>query len=172
MAVVRLYQIGEKVIRAKAKPVKAADKQKLSRLIRDLVDTMRAAGLIGIAAPQIGVSLRVFVTEIRKTRNRKPAADADSLRVFINPRVVKASARKTVLMEGCGSVGPRDSRLFGPVSRPEKVVVEALDERMQPFRLEAPGLLAKCVQHECDHLDGVVVLDKFTDTKKCWIKVK
>jgi peptide deformylase len=171
MAVKRLYQVGEKVIRAKAKRVTSKDQKKLPQLITDLIDTMRATNLIGIAAPQIGVSLQVFVTEIRRTKTRKDARDLDQLRVFINPRVVSLSGRPTVLTEGCGSLGAENSRLFGPVRRPSLVVMEALSEHLEPFTVKASGLLAKCLQHEYDHLQGVVVLDKFTDTKKCWVKI-
>ncbi len=169
MAVRKVSQVGEAVIRAKANAVTKKDTALLPCLVKDMIDTLRATDLIGIAAPQIGVGLQVFVTEIRKTKHRKSAALED-LRVFVNPKIVWTSTHKTILEEGCGSVC--ESTLFGPVERPAEVEVSALDEHMQPFTLKATGLLAKCIQHEYDHLQGVVVLDKFTDTRKCWVAAK
>lgn len=167
MAVKKVSQVGEAVIRAKAKPVTKKDIPGLPRLLRDMTDTLRETNLIGIAAPQVGVGLQVFVTEIQQAKHRKSVDSQDSLRVYINPKITWRSEQQTILEEGCGSVC--HSGLFGPVQRPAEVVVEALDEHMQPFTLKASGLLAKCIQHEFDHLQGVVVLDKFTDTRKCWV---
>jgi peptide deformylase len=168
MAIQRLHQVGEKAVRTKARLVKDKDKKLLPSLLADLVQTMRATNLIGIAAPQIGVGLQVFVTEIRKTKNRKKVSDTDTLRIFINPRLTWYSKHETVLDEGCGSLC--EATLFGPVKRPAVVEVAALDQDFKPFTLRATGLLAKCLQHEYDHLQGVVVLDKFTDTRKCWVR--
>lgn len=166
MAVKKVSQVGEAVIRAKAKPVTKKDSSGLGKLLRDMTDTLRVSNLIGIAAPQVGVSLQVFITELALNDRKKKVSEAERWRVFINPKITWRSEHETVLEEGCGSVC--HSGLFGPVQRPAEVVVEAFDEHMQPFTLKASGLLAKCIQHEFDHLQGVVVLDKFTDTRKCW----
>lgn len=168
MAIKRVSQVGERVIRSKAKKISQKERKAVTSLIKDLIDTMHAADLIGIAAPQIGVSTQVFVTEIRKSKLRKRLADADGLRVFINPTLTWLSKKETVMDEGCGSVC--HATLFGQVKRPAEVEVQALDEHFQPFTVRAKGLLAKCLQHEYDHLQGVVILDKFTDTKKCWVR--
>jgi peptide deformylase len=168
MAIQRVSQVGERVIRSKAKKVSSKDRAAVGVLINDLIDTMHATDLIGIAAPQIGVSAQVFVTEIRKTKVRKRAAEADDLRVFINPTITWLSKKETAMDEGCGSVC--HATLFGQVKRPAEVEVQALDEHFQPFTMRAKGLLAKCLQHEYDHLQGVVILDKFTDTRKCWVR--
>lgn len=161
--------MGEKVIRSKAKPVKLKDKTLIKQLVRDMIDTMRDDGLVGIAAPQVGVGLQVFVSEIRPTKHRS-SKQADNLRVFINPTLTYFSQKQTILTEGCGSLGTRTWKLFGLVKRPSEVEVHALDEKFHPFTLRAKGLLAKVIQHEYDHLQGVVILDKFTDTKKCWVR--
>lgn len=168
MAIQRVSQVGERVIRSKAKAVSKKDKRAVATLVKDLIDTMHAIDLIGIAAPQIGVSARVFVTEIRKSKLRKHLADTDGLRVFINPTLIWLSKKETTMDEGCGSVC--HASLFGQVKRPAEVEVQALDENFQPFTVRAKGLLAKCLQHEYDHLQGVVILDKFIDTKKCWVR--
>ncbi|MBP9686281.1 MAG: peptide deformylase [Candidatus Doudnabacteria bacterium] len=167
MAVKKVSQVGEVVIRAKAKPVTKKNVPELTRLIRDMTDTLHATNLIGIAAPQIGIGLQVFITELAMNDRKKKVGDAEQWRVFINPKITWRSEHETVLEEGCGSVC--HSGLFGPVQRPAEVEVQALDEHMQPFTLKVSGLLAKCIQHEFDHLQGVVVLDKFTDTRKCWV---
>lgn len=169
MAIKKISQVGEAVIRAKAKPINLKDRVGIKKLIKDLHDSMLATSLVGIAAPQIGVGLQIFVSEVRKTKTRKPK-DLDGFRVFINPKIIKKSVKHSILEEGCGSVS--HATLFGPVKRPAEVEVKALDENLQPFTLKAKGLLAKIIQHEYDHLQGVVILDKFTDTRKCWVREK
>lgn len=168
MAIQPVSQVGERVIRSKAKKVSQKDQKAVAVLVKNLIDTMHAAELIGIAAPQIGVSAQVFVTEIRKSKLRKRLADVDGLRVYINPTLTWLSKKETTMDEGCGSVC--HASLFGQVKRPAEVEVQALDENFQPFTVRAKGLLAKCLQHEYDHLQGTVILDKFTDTRKCWVR--
>jgi peptide deformylase len=119
------------------------------------------------------VSLRVFVTEVRKTKFRKSIRDIDPLRVFINPRITRRSKSKNTMLEGCGSVAAAE--LFGPVERANGVTIVASDERNKKFKLETRGFLARVIQHEYDHLDGTVILDRFKDTrqvldKKTYIK--
>ncbi len=172
MAIRDLVQVGEAVIRAKAKKVLPKDKAKVKKLIKDMTDTMRATSLIGIAAPQVGVSLQVFLSEIKPTSQRKKVDQQSPLTVYINPKITYRSKNHNTMDEGCGSLGILGSRLFGPVSRPVEVEVEALDANFKPFKLRAKGLLAKCIQHEFDHLQGVIVLDRFTDTRKCFIRAK
>ncbi len=167
MAVKKIVQIGDGVLRQKAKPVSLKNKVAIKKLLKDLTDSLHAAPLVGIAAPQIGLGLQVFLSEIRKTKLRD-AKQVDSLRVFINPKIVNYSNKQTILVEGCGSLC--HASIFGPVKRPSEVEVLALDENLKPFHLKANGLLAKIIQHEYDHLQGVVILDKFTDTRKCWVR--
>ncbi len=167
MAIKNIVQIGNKVLRTKAKPVRATETVKIRKLIKDLVDTLHNSSLVGIAAPQIGVGLQIFISEVRKTKFRNPRL-VDRLRVYINPRIITYSKKETILDEGCGSVC--STLLHGPVLRPESLEVEALDENLKPFSLKASGLLAKIIQHEYDHLQGIVILDKFADTSKCYVK--
>ena len=129
----------------------------------DLTDTMRHTNLIGMAAPQIGIGERIFVTEIRKTAIRKDISLIDPLRAFINPKITRFSKKCTDGYEGCGSVA--SGELFGIVKRPETISVRAYDENGEEFELETSGLHARIIQHEIDHLNGVCFLDKITSSK-------
>ncbi|MEN9390132.1 MAG: hypothetical protein RLZZ283_232 [Candidatus Parcubacteria bacterium] len=162
MSVRPTTQVGNKVIRAKSKKV-AAITATVRRVVQDLTDSMREVGLVGMAGPQIGVGLRVFVTEIRKTKARKHIKDFDPLRVFINPKMIKKSKKIVVGYEGCGSVA--HGGLFGEVPRSETVTVSAMGLDGKGFVLNAHGLLARVIQHEMDHLDGLVFVDKVANTK-------
>ncbi|HET8649446.1 MAG TPA: peptide deformylase [Gemmatimonadales bacterium] len=113
------------------------------QFIDDLFETMDAAGGVGLAANQVGVALRVAVVDAEGNRF-----------AMVNPIVVQREGSATQ-EEGCLSIPD----LFGDVTRPERVVLEALDREGQPFRLEAAGLTARAIQHEIDHLDGVLFLD-------------
>lgn len=157
-------QIGDKVLRTKARSVKQVSSPQVRAMVKNLTDSMRAHELVGMAAPQIGVGLRVFVTEIRKTKQRKNVDQEDPLRVFINPKLISKSKKIVAGYEGCGSVAPTDG-LFALVPRPESVTVSAYNEEGKAFTLTAKGLLARVIQHELDHLDGVLFLDRVTHTK-------
>lgn len=152
----KTIQIGNSILRTKAEVVENIKSAKIQKLIKDLTDTMRENNLVGIAAPQIGVSLQVFITEIRKTKNRKDTM-SDSLRVFINPKIISVSKKKNQDWEGCGSVAK--GGLFAMVSRPESVIVEAYNEHNEVFTLKTSGLLARIIQHENDHLNGIMFTD-------------
>ncbi len=163
MAIKKTSEIGSDVIRERAKEVERITSAKVKKVIADLTDTMRAVNLVGMAAPQIGVGSRIFVTEIRKTMLRKDISLVDSLKVFINPKITKVSKKLVGDYEGCGSVA--DGGLFGIVKRPETISVHAFNEHGEEFELETSGLLARIIQHEIDHLDGICFIDKVSDTK-------
>jgi len=156
-----LSQIGHKVIRARAAevtlPLGDADKQ----TVQDLIDTLHPANLVGIAAPQIGRGVRIFVTELRPTEFRK--IDADPLRVFINPEILEMSEEKVLGYEGCGSVA--HSGLFGEVYRAHAVTVRYFDEHEVQHTRRFEGFLARVIQHEFDHIEGTVFLDRLHTTK-------
>ena len=121
---------------------------------------MRHHGLVGMAAPQIGINTRIFVTEIRTTDTRRRGG-ADPVRVFVNPKILKVSKRRVADYEGCGSVAY--AGLFGIVRRAHAVTVSARGLDGKKFVLRAEGLLARIIQHEYDHLEGKVFLDRMTD---------
>jgi len=157
-------QIGNPVLREIAKKIEDISFSEVQQAIDDLVDTMRDASLIGESAPQIGKSLRIFVTEVRATKYRKEDVKSE-LRIYINPEITSVSKDQAVGYEGCGSI--LRAQLFGPVKRPKKVKVKAQDRKGKEFVLEADGLLARVIQHEYDHLDGILFTDKIDD----WTKI-
>ena len=141
-----------------AKPVKAVD-DRIRRLIDDMAETMYAAPGIGLAATQVNVHERVIVIDISETH--------DQLRVFINPEIVAQSGTEES-EEGCLSV----PGIFDKVKRAERVSVRALGRDGKPFELDADGLLAVCIQHEMDHLQGKVFVDYLSGLKRNRIRTK
>jgi peptide deformylase len=162
MIIKNATQIGSPIIRTKAKSVRSAKSAPTKKIVRNLIDSMRYHGLVGMAAPQIGIGARIFVTELRETNVRR-IKDADPVRVFINPKIIRRSKKKRVGGEGCGSVAR--AGLFGMVPRAESVMVVAQNQKGERFTLVAKGLLAAVIQHETDHLNGVVFLDRLPNMK-------
>lgn len=162
MVIKKATQVGNPVIRKKSKSVSDFSSKETKTIIRNLVDSMRFHNLVGMAAPQIGVNSRIFVTEIRKTKLRN-TKETDPLRVFINPTIQAYSKKQNEAYEGCGSVA--SAGIFGKVKRPDEIYVVAWNEKGQKFQLLAKGLLARVIQHETDHLNGTVFLDRVLDTK-------
>ena len=142
MPLLPIKLVGEQVLRTKARQVELFDAA-LVRFVDDMLDTMYAAPGIGLAAPQVGVSKRVVVIDI-----------GDGPIKICNPKIVAAEGEMLGL-EGCLSI----PELFGDVSRAAKITVRGLDEYGKPFKVEAEGLLARCFQHEIDHLDGRLFTD-------------
>jgi peptide deformylase len=163
MVIKKTTQIGNSIIRAKAKSVKEIKSPGVQKIVKNLIDSMRFHELVGMAAPQIGESQRIFVTEIRKTVYRKKGKELDSLRVFINPKIISSSSSLAEAYEGCGSVD--NAGLFGSVRRAKSLTVEAYDQNGKKFKLIAKGLLARIVQHENDHINGIVFLDRVKNFK-------
>lgn len=160
MAVRKILQIGDPKLKAKNKPVIDFNKPSLLKLIKDLKDTMLKAGLIGIAAPQIGENYQLFVTQPRSTKARAGHIN-DTFRVYINPQIIAFSKEQSLIYEGCASVS--FGTLFGPVKRPKIITVKAQNEKGDSFTLKCDGILARVIQHEYDHLLGVEFLQKISD---------
>jgi peptide deformylase len=154
-----IVTLPDAVLRRKARPVTTFDKD-LQTLIDDMVDTMRDAPGVGLAAPQVGVSQRLIVVEYAE-----PPEDGDEetevkpkLYVVANPEIVKASEEKVLGVEGCLSI----PGLVGEVDRYSTVQVKGLNRRGQPMKIKAEGWLARIFQHEIDHINGVVFPDRAT----------
>lgn len=162
MAIREAIQVGDPRLKAPNKMIEDFNDPALKQVVDDLVDSMRANELIGMAAPQIGENWRVFVTEPRETKFRT-ADQTDELRVYINPQIVATSDEKVIIWEGCGSFVK--GQLFGPVERPKEITIEASDLSGKRFRLVCDGILARVTQHEYDHLDGVEFIEKVTDIR-------
>ncbi len=163
MIIKEIIQIGNPLLKQKSKPVFDVNSIIAQKVTKNLIETMRYHNLVGMAASQIGEKLRIFITEVRKTKTRNPE-NADKLRVYINPKIIWKSKKQVVIYEGCGSVAY--GKFFGPVKRPEKVIIEALDRNGNKFTLKAGGLLGRVIQHEYDHLEGIEFTEKITDMKK------
>ena len=127
--------------------------EQIRKLIKDMAETMYAAPGVGLAATQVDVRFCVIVIDVSESR--------DQLRVFINPELIAASGEADI-EEGCLSV----PGVYEKVRRAERVTVRALDAAGEPFTLEAEGLLAVCIQHEMDHLEGTVFVEKLSRLKQ------
>jgi peptide deformylase len=167
MALREIVTLPEPVLRRKAKPITKFDKE-LQTLIDDMIETMREAPGVGLAAPQVGVSERLAVIEYSEDEddedetegaeeNPKPAKPKQ-LYVIINPEIVKASEEKVNGIEGCLSI----PGLVGEVERHEALHVKALNRHGKPVKLKVDGWLARIFQHEIDHLNGVLFTDLST----------
>jgi peptide deformylase len=130
----------------------------LLRLLDDMLETMYAAPGIGLAAPQVGVLRRAFVIDLGTDGERAPL-------FVINPELVIRSERMSVAEEGCLSL----PKQFGEVARAQKVRLRYLDRAGEACEIEADGLLARCLQHELDHLDGILFVDHLSALKRTMI---
>lgn len=147
MAVLEIRTIGDEVLRQVAEPVRKVNKE-LKQLIEDMFDTMREANGVGLAAPQVGVSKRLFVIDVG---DGMPFA-------LVNPVLVKGW-NEIEDQEGCLSV----PGVYMPVRRYEKVLFKGRNEKDRAVTIEATGLLARALQHELDHLDGKIFVDLVED---------
>lgn len=158
MAIRTILHYPDPRLRQVAQPVSTVDDE-IRRLVDDMAETMYAAPGIGLAAVQIDVAQRVVVIDVSESR--------DALQVFINPEIIERDG-KQVFEEGCLSV----PGVFDEVERARHIRVRALDRNGQPFELEAEALLATCIQHELDHLDGKVFVDYLSRLKQSRIRKK
>lgn len=158
MALLPILQYPDPRLHIVAAPV-AAVNEEIRRLVKDMADTMYAAPGVGLAAPQVDVHRRVIIIDISELR--------DQLRVFINPEIVARSGVSDC-EEGCLSV----PGIFEKVTRAERITVRALDRHGTPFELTADGLLAVCIQHEVDHLEGIVFVEYLSRLKQHRIRAK
>lgn len=145
MALLTIREIGDPILNKKAKEVKESS-DRLQELIDDMFETMYETNGVGLAAPQVGILKRLVVMDV--------SAEQDQPLVFINPSIVETSGEQTGY-EGCLSVPGKS----GLVTRPNYVKAVALDRNLQPFEIEGTELLARCMCHEFDHLDGKLYVD-------------
>jgi peptide deformylase len=155
MSLLPIHLLGSPVLRQHSPEVTDVDEQ-VRRLIADMFETMDAAKGVGLAANQVGIARRVAVVDV----------DDDRL-ALVNPRIVETEGRATA-EEGCLSI----PEIYADVTRPERIVVEAFDANGAPFRKEATGLMARAIQHEIDHLDGILFLDHLSLIKRQMLLAK
>ncbi|MGO9377074.1 MAG: peptide deformylase [Dissulfurispiraceae bacterium] len=154
MSVLDIRKYPEDVLKEKALAVDKIDRD-LQRLIDDMIETMYAAAGVGLAAPQVGVGKRVIVVDIGDRE------DGGGLIVLVNPEIVLAEGLIDS-EEGCLSV----PEYIAHIKRAESVVVRGLDRDEKPIEMKADGLVARALQHEIDHLDGVLILDRISAIKR------
>lgn len=144
----KIYKLGEEILREKCEPVKPEEiNDELRSVLNEMFETMISANGVGLAAPQVGINKRFFVA----------MADDEIRRVFINPTIIKTSTDLVDYEEGCLSI----PGVYENIKRPSKVSVSATNENGKHFTIEeADGILARIIQHENDHLDGVLYIDR------------
>ena len=159
MAKLTILEYPDPRLRTRAVPVATVD-DRVRRLIDDMLETMYAAPGVGLAATQVNVHQRVLVADVSK--------EQDEPMVFINPEIIEREG-KTEAEEGCLSV----PGIFDKLStRSARIVVRALGRDGRPFEIEADGLLAVCIQHEMDHLEGKLFVDYLSELKRTRIRKK
>lgn len=152
MALLHILRYPDERLHTVASPVERVDAE-IRQLIKDMAETMYAAPGVGLAATQVDVHKRVIVIDVSEER--------DQLKTFINPELV-ATEGESEFEEGCLSV----PGIFEKVRRADRITVRALDADGKPFTLEADGLLAVCIQHEMDHLEGKVFVEYLSRLKQ------
>ena len=160
MAIRKILTEPDPFLRQISYVVKKVDNE-IRKLMDDMLETMYLAPGIGLAAIQIGVPKRVIVIDLSKKKKKTPL-------YFVNPHIVVKSKNNATYEEGCLSVPGQ----FAEVDRPDKCHVSFLDYNGQPKELKAEGLLATCIQHEMDHLEGILFIDYLSKLKKNYITKK
>jgi len=159
MAILDILVYPDPRLRTIAQPVKTVD-DRIRTLIKDMIETMHDAQGIGLAATQVNVHEQVIVMQIAEDPQEEP-------RVLINPTIIERDG-ETIYDEGCLSV----PEYYAPVKRAETIKITALDEQGEIYELEADGLLAICIQHEMDHLQGKVFVDYLSRLKQDRVRKK
>lgn len=149
-----LAYYGNPVLRQKCQQIEKID-DKIKQLVKDMEETMQAHDGIGLAAPQVQVSLAIFITKIPIETNPDEFSPGIT-RVFINPKIIEHSEEEWLRGEGCLSI----PKVFGTVSRPMHIKVEATDLDGKIFTEEFSGLQARAIMHENDHINGVLFIDR------------
>jgi len=158
MALRKILTEPNEILRKKSLKVEMVDHD-LQKLMDDMLETMYAAPGIGLAAIQVGVPQRVIVLDIAQKDGPKNPM------YFVNPEVIEKSANSSTYEEGCLSVPGQ----FAEIARPDKCCVKYLDYHGQPKEIQAEGMLATCIQHEIDHLEGILFIDYLSKLKKSMI---
>ena len=161
MAIRQILTEPNKVLRQKSLKVDVVNED-LQKLMDDMLETMYAAPGIGLAAIQVGIPKRVIVLDIaRKDEPKKPM-------FFVNPEIIEKSQKNSTYEEGCLSVPGQ----FAEIDRPDKCHIKYLDYYGKPQEIKAEGMLATCIQHEMDHLEGILFIDYLSKLKRSMIVKK
>ena len=141
----------DRCLRQKATPVKNFDSEMI-QTAEKMIDAMHKGKGVGLAGPQVGILKRIFVTH----------AEGDEIRVFINPSIIWTSQEQANMEEGCLSI----PGFYAVVKRPGKIKIQAWNEKGRAFTLEVSGMLSRVIQHEYDHLEGILFIDRLEETKR------
>ncbi len=152
MAILNIFKFPNPILKKKSKAVNVVTEEE-RRIIDDMIQTMRASQGVGLAAPQVGILKRIIVIEAMEEFNQPID--------LINPKITKRKGR-SVFCEGCLSI----PEVEGDVLRSKKVKIEALDKNGENLTIESAGLFARVVQHEIDHLDGILFIDRIGFLKR------
>ena len=163
MAILRIYETPDPVLRQISTPVEKVDDE-LRVLIADMFETMYEAPGIGLAAVQVGVPKRLLVMDLQEPENPDDPESpvVKEPRVFINPEILSHSDHEVPYLEGCLSVPDQDAEVL----RPDRIRARWLDEQGEAHEEDLEGLLAVCLQHEMDHLEGVLFIDHLSKLKR------
>jgi len=153
--IVTISDADSAVLRQRTRKVRSFGAE-LEALANDMLETMRESYGLGLAAPQVGLPMRMFVAEVPLDEEEPEETKAY---VFVNPKIIKASRQEVQREEGCLSI----PGIYGQIWRADEVVVKAQDPHGKEFRLRARGLLARVIQHEVDHLDGILFVDRVAE---------
>lgn len=163
MAQRKIVKMGNPVLAARAAPVDSENMDRVVELIPDMVEAMREAGGVGLAAPQVGESLRVIIFEVPASRASSDETDGPlELQALINPEIEPLDERMELGWEGCLSIPD----LKGEVPRHARIRYTGLDGTGNRVNREASGFHARVIQHEVDHLDGILYLERMTDMRR------
>jgi peptide deformylase len=163
MAIRRIYETPDAVLRQISKPVETFDEE-LETLVADMFETMYAAPGIGLAAVQVGVPIRLLVIDLQEPQDPDDpeSPNVKDPRVFINPEILWHSDDEVPYTEGCLSVPEQ----YAEVMRPDRIRAKWQDEKGKSYEEDIDGLLAVCLQHEMDHLEGVLFIDHLSRLKR------
>jgi peptide deformylase len=163
MAILRIYETPDPVLRQISSPVEKVDDE-LRALVADMFETMYEAPGIGLAAVQVGVPKRLLVMDLQEPENpdNPESPVVKEPRVFINPEILSHSDQEVPYLEGCLSVPDQ----YAEVMRPDRIRARWLDEQGEKHEEDLDGLLAVCLQHEMDHLEGVLFIDHLSKLKR------
>ena len=148
----KIYMLGQETLRTPANRIVKVD-DSIRKLAKEMLITMYSAKGIGLAAPQVGIQKRILVIDLNFEDPNEPP------NVFINPEIISSSASLDTYEEGCLSI----PGVYLNVVRPSSIKLSYRDEMGRPKKMNADGLMARCIQHEIDHLNGVLFVDKVTD---------
>ncbi len=152
-----IVTLGNEILRQKADPIEEINDE-IVQLANDMIVRLDPKEGIGLAGPQIGVMKRIFIVHI----------EGDEPRVFINPSIINTSEDEIIYEEGCLSI----PGVWADVKRPSVIQVQAWNEKGKPFRVEAKGIMARVIQHEYDHLEGVLFVDRLPEVKRSRLLAK